>query len=406
MKPTSRGQDSLTDRIASERRPDGALLERRQRCRQRAAAQNEREVGRRLRREVAAFDEAGLVDLAVDDRSGDDLVVENDGQAAFDVRARQVAELARSVRGEREADGRLAELPLLHAGVFQVGAGDRNRLADGVILDARRAAERVFTRAGQDVDLGLHVRRDAVERRRRIRGRLAFDQAELKLRRRLDDVLHARRIVDPGQLDDDAVVALRRDVRLGHAEGVDAIVDRLHRMRDRVALDGRQRGGLHLELHRPFGRAAHVERRDVVLGDRLVPAGRRIGGKDGDEGRVVHALRRRDRKVALFRLCLEHFRRLIGLQAYGIADVHAHDQMRTALQVEAAADRLGVVFARYDRPGKAHQDDQDQDDFPQQTSSQVSSRKKGSGYSAASPVMIPVTAERVTLTFTFSAIFR
>ena len=80
--------------------------------------------------------------------------------------------------------------------------------------------------------------------------------------------------------------------------------------------------------------------------------------------------------------------------------------MRTALQVEAAADRLRVVVGRYHRGGEADEDSQDNDDFPQQTSSQVSSRKKGAGYSAASPVVIPVIAERATLTFTFSAIFR
>ena len=52
--------------------------------------------------------------------------------------------------------------------------------------------------------------------------------------------------------------------------------------------------------------------------------------------------------------------RLIGLEADGVADVHAHDQMRTALQVEAAADRLRVVVGRDHRGGEADEDSQDQ----------------------------------------------
>ena len=83
--------------------------------------------------------------------------------------AGQVAELARAVRRQREADVRLAELALLHAGVLQIGAGDRNRLADGVVLDAGGAAERVFPRAGEDVDFRLHVRRNVRHRRCRRR---------------------------------------------------------------------------------------------------------------------------------------------------------------------------------------------------------------------------------------------
>ena len=385
--------------------PTGALFQRRQRGRQRAAAQDERKVGGLLRREVP-FDDAGVVDLAVDDRRGDDLVVEHDGQAPVHVGAGEIAELARTVRRQREADVRLAELPLLHAGVLEVGAGDRNGLANRVVLDARGAAERVFARAGKDVDFGLHVGGNTGQGRLRVAAGIAFDEAELELGGRLDDVLHARRVVDAGQLDDDAIAAFGRDVRLRDAEGVDAVVDRLDRVGDRVALDGRLRRRLHLELHRSFGRPAGVERRDEVLADLLV-LGRGHAFRQGDDERgVVHAARRRNRQVVLLRLHLQRFRRLVGLEPHGVADVHAHDQMRTALQVEAAANRLRVVFGRYRRGGKAHEDSEDQDDFPQQTSSQDFLQEKGGGHSATSPVVIPVIAERATLTFTFSAIFR
>ena len=43
----------------------------------------------------------------------------------------------------------------------------------------------------------------------------------------------------PGQLHEDAIRSLPRDQRLGHAELVDAVADRLDGLRDRVVLDPR-----------------------------------------------------------------------------------------------------------------------------------------------------------------------
>src|SRR6185369_14349114 len=110
---------------------------------------------------------------------------------------------------------------------LQIGAGDRNDLADRVVLDADRASELVLASAGEDVDLALHVVRDGGQRGGGVRAGRSLDQAELKNGGGLDDVLHARRIVDTGELDDDAVAALRGDDRLCDAEGVDAVADRL-----------------------------------------------------------------------------------------------------------------------------------------------------------------------------------
>ena len=88
-------------------------------------------------------------------------------------------------------------------------AGDRNGLADRVVLGAGRAAELVLAGPGQDVDFALHVGRERVERLLRAsEPGVAFDDAELELRGGLDDVLDAGRIVDAGKLDDDAVAAL------------------------------------------------------------------------------------------------------------------------------------------------------------------------------------------------------
>ena len=54
---------------------------------------------------------------------------------------------------------------------------------------------------------------------------------------RADQLLGALRILDAGQLDDDVVVALPLDDRLGDAELVDAVADRLQRLLDREFAD-------------------------------------------------------------------------------------------------------------------------------------------------------------------------
>src|SRR5438067_9511363 len=73
-----RRQHALVDGVAAERRPDGALLEGIERRRQRAAAQDEREVGGALRGE-RALDDSLILNLTVDHGGGDDFLVEDDG---------------------------------------------------------------------------------------------------------------------------------------------------------------------------------------------------------------------------------------------------------------------------------------------------------------------------------------
>ena len=80
------------DRILSEARADRPLLDDRQIGRQRAGTQEDGEVVRALHREVA-FDQARPAeDRRPDDGRGDVLVVEDDGEAAADIRLRQLAE--------------------------------------------------------------------------------------------------------------------------------------------------------------------------------------------------------------------------------------------------------------------------------------------------------------------------
>ena len=76
----------------AEARADGALLDDGQVGRQRAGAQQHREVLRALDGEIA-LDLAGAAeDRRADHRRGDVLVVEHDGEAAADIRLRHLAE--------------------------------------------------------------------------------------------------------------------------------------------------------------------------------------------------------------------------------------------------------------------------------------------------------------------------
>ena len=102
---------------------------------------------------------------------------------------------------------------------------------------------------------------------------------------------------------------------------------------------------------------------------------------------------------------------LIDFEAHGLVDVHPHDQVHAALEVEAALDRLGVVLRRDDGDGEHHQHGEDQHDFPDDVSIQgflqhASNDSLSSNQVSDSPVTTPEIAERATLTFTFSAIFR
>ena len=63
----------------------------------------------------------------------------------------------------------------------------------------------------------------------------ALDEMEGELRRLADDRLQPCRVAEAGRLDQDAVVALALDARLGRAELVDAAADDLDRLADDAA---------------------------------------------------------------------------------------------------------------------------------------------------------------------------
>src|SRR5439155_241434 len=197
-----------------------------------------------------------------------------------------------AIGSQGEADDRLAESPLLHTRRFEIASADGNSLIDGVILDARGAAELVFARSGEDLHFVLEIRRNGGLDRLRIRRRIPFDHPELQLRCRLDDVFDARRVIDAGKLNDDAVLTLRGDDRLSDFE------------------------------------------------------------------------------------------------------------------VETAPDRLGVVLRRDQTDPENHKDGDNQAGLPHDTSIQDFLRSMRAGSYSVSPLMTLDTAERATLIFTFSAIFR
>ena len=93
------------------------------------------------------------------------------------------------------------------------------------------------------------------------------------MRRVADDLLRAGDVGHPRQLHEDLVVGLpvARDVRLGHAELVDAAIDRLQRLHDRLLAHVR----CDVRLHREFVGAAGA-RAAIVIASPSVR--RRCGG--------------------------------------------------------------------------------------------------------------------------------
>ena len=115
------------DRILAEARADGALLDHGQRRRQRAGAQQDREIVGRLHGETAGDLPGAAGDRFADDRRRNHLVVEHDGERLADILLGGLGEFARARGIEAEADDRLAGA-LVEAGL-RVGRDRRPRPA-------------------------------------------------------------------------------------------------------------------------------------------------------------------------------------------------------------------------------------------------------------------------------------
>ena len=201
---------------------DRALLEDRDRRRQGAGAQQQRQIAGRLHREAAGDDAAAAEDRLADDRRADHLVVEHDRERLADILARRVAETARAGRVELEADDRLV---VLEGGlrVDQHVAADHDALAHDI---CGRPAAAAFVLRRQD----LVARRQAAAPRL-LHADAGIDQLEGQLGGAPEQRLDVLRIVHARELHQDAILALALDRRLLGAGLVDAAADDFDRLR-------------------------------------------------------------------------------------------------------------------------------------------------------------------------------
>ena len=123
--------------------------------------------------------------------------------------------------------------------------GDEYRRRAALLIDPRRRVRDVLPREHDDaleedrpaVALAVELRGSRRASGRECRRGFGVDHAELQGRGGPEDLLRPRRVLDTGQLDDDPVLPLLLDDRLGHTELVDAIAQRGDVLLNREALD-------------------------------------------------------------------------------------------------------------------------------------------------------------------------
>ncbi len=358
------------DRVLAEAGTDGAFLDHRERRRQRAGAQQDGEVVSLLHGEIAGNLARTAGDRFADDRRGDHFVVEHDGKRQADVLGGGAAELAGAGGVELERDDRLAGA-LIEPGlrVGEVGARHQHLLLDHVRLAA------LGLRAVQQLRIRRHPALARLLRRDRV-----IDHAEVELGGLAEQFLEAGRVLQARHLNENAVEALTLDQRFDSAEFVDAPLDDLDRLLDRLAdavVDRRERHGqadqpvagvldLHGALAAGAEDAAERLRQFAQLGQGLVEVlrldahldGAVAGGKPGvaDLGiaqRAAHVV------ADLLELVLAH---RIGI------DLEQH--VRAALQIEAEHEvalrpcRPGLdrIFGEEIRDGERANDERRQND--------------------------------------------
>ena len=240
---------ALLDRILAEPRPDGAFLDHRQWRRQRAGAQQDREIVGGLHGEIAGNLPGAAGDRFADHGRGNHLVVEHDRKRLPDILRRRLREFARSGGVEAEADDRLARaLVEARLRVGQIAAGNQHLLLDDVGRFRRG-------RTHQHLGIGRHP-----ARLRLVRRHGGIDHAEFHLGGLADQFLQPGRILQARHLHQDAIGALALDHRFDGAELVDAAFDDLDRLFDGLA-DALGDGGLrHAEPDQPAAGIADFER--------------------------------------------------------------------------------------------------------------------------------------------------
>ncbi len=121
------GKFALFDRILAEPRPDGAFLDDRQRRRQRAGAQQDRQIVGRLHGEIAGNLSGAAGDRFADHGRGNHLIVEHDRERLPDILRRRFARICAS-RAELKRKLTIGSPDaLVEAGlrIGQVAAGDQ-----------------------------------------------------------------------------------------------------------------------------------------------------------------------------------------------------------------------------------------------------------------------------------------
>ena len=356
------GRDARLDRFPPERRPDGALLENVHRRRQRAGAKNEREVLRLLLGK-APCNPPFVRNARLDGRRRKHAVVENDREAAADVLLREQAEPPRAVLVKREADGRKVVLVECGTRRPEVASGDGRHTPHDVVHGSGRAA----ARRGQILCArdDHHLRRqDVIDRLHRgllARERPLLYELQLEQRRPSDDLLRAIDIGDARQLHQNLVGrALPRDDRLRHTQLVDATLDGLLGLRDRLLakLDRNVRPhriGVAARAGRPAEHGVHLDSRLPECLVVLDTFGDKLGRARHFELRVCHG-------GDVERLA-EPLGSGFGFNAQRGVGLHAHDEMDPAFQIEAEIHLLAGWIERPDRQGDHRKDE---DDLPAQ----------------------------------------
>ena len=368
-----RCDDTGPDRVGAEARADRSLREIGQRGRQGTRAQDEREVLDLVRREAAGDAPLGR-DPRFDPRRRLDAAVQNDRELAADVLAGHLAELPSAFVVQREAHRGLIVLVDRRPRVAQITAGDGGHLPHQVVNGARITGRAGCARHDFHARRHLPVGHERFLRRRRP----LLDDLQFEQSRRSHDLLRALDVGDARKLHENLIAAraLLRDARLSDAELIDAALDRLPRLHDRLVAEIH----LHVRLHREGvaavrpGAAIEV-RLHFVRGRSERRVLRRRHAVDA-ELRRVDRLDGGKRDVLRLQLFAEPLGLEIRFEAQRIVGLDAQVEMDAALEIEPElqllvhqparrVDALARGENRIHADGREdNEDGDDRDDFP------------------------------------------
>ena len=330
-------QHAAADRVRTERRADRPLFENRDGRRQRAGAQDDRQIARLVHGELPGDHGAPARDSLVDPRGRVEVAVEDDGEMAPDVLLGHLTEDPRPDRVKLDRHLPVAGRVRIRRDLrpVQLGAGEQRLF----LHDERRLALglRLLVHAPLVQDL---VALGELARQRLLRAHAVVDQLELQQRRLADEGLGALRILDTRQLDQDAVLALPSDRRLGHPELVDAVADRLDALPDREVRDGPCLALRHREREPRGGlvRALHLQGAELASGrERVVPP---LRGRELHGELAALAGHARDADALALKGGLEVLGGALELVLDRLVDLDAEHEMDAALQIEAQIDAL------------------------------------------------------------------